>query len=66
MGHLLLTAKKVAKEQKLEEGYRIVLNEGKNGGQCIDNLFIHVIGGTQLTWPPLNKQDQETNQSQSH
>eukprot|EP00352_Strombidinopsis_acuminata_P002571 CAMPEP_0176392034 /NCGR_PEP_ID=MMETSP0126-20121128/40513_1 /TAXON_ID=141414 ORGANISM="Strombidinopsis acuminatum, Strain SPMC142" /NCGR_SAMPLE_ID=MMETSP0126 /ASSEMBLY_ACC=CAM_ASM_000229 /LENGTH=64 /DNA_ID=CAMNT_0017762525 /DNA_START=845 /DNA_END=1039 /DNA_ORIENTATION=- len=32
MGHLLLTAKKVAKESKLEEGYRIVFNEGKNGG----------------------------------
>lgn len=32
MGHLLLTAKKVAKEQKLEEGYRIVMNEGKNSG----------------------------------
>jgi histidine triad (HIT) family protein len=41
----MLVASKVAKELKLEDGYRVVLNNGRNGLQTIPNLHLHVIGG---------------------
>mmetsp|Transcript_18044 Transcript_18044/g.29630 ORF Transcript_18044/g.29630 Transcript_18044/m.29630 type:complete len:143 (+) Transcript_18044:128-556(+) len=52
LGHLLLIAAKVAKEQNLEKGYRIVINNGHEGGQSVYQLHVHVIGGKQLSWPP--------------
>ena len=52
LGHLLLTARKVAKQKGLTEGYRVVINNGKEGCQSVYHLHIHVIGGQQLTWPP--------------
>lgn len=53
LGHLLLKAKQIAKEQGLEEGgYRLVINNGPNGGQTVDHLHIHLLGGRVLTWPP--------------
>jgi histidine triad (HIT) family protein len=45
IGHLMLVASKVAKTLKLEDGYRVVLNNGRNGLQTIPNLHLHVIGG---------------------
>lgn len=52
IGHLMLTASKVAAKAGLVEGYRVVLNQGKNSFQTIPNLYLHVIGGQQLLWPP--------------
>lgn len=53
LGHLLMTAKKVAQEQGLtEDGFRIVINNGKNGGEAVPHLHIHVLGGRAMTWPP--------------
>jgi len=52
LGHLLLTARKVAKEQGLANGYRLVINNGKDGAQSVYHLHIHVLGGRQLNWPP--------------
>jgi histidine triad (HIT) family protein len=53
LGHLMVTAKQVAKTEGLEEeGYRLVINEGKHGCQSIFHIHIHVIGGRQLSWPP--------------
>lgn len=52
LGHLMVTASKLAKEYKIDDGYRIVMNSGKNGGQLIPNLFLEIIGGQQLKWPP--------------
>jgi len=52
LGHLLLTARKVAKEQGLANGYRLVINNGKEGAQSVYHLHIHVLGGRQLSWPP--------------
>jgi histidine triad (HIT) family protein len=52
LGHLLLTAKKIAIEQKLDEGFRIVINNGKDGGESVPHLHIHLLGGRKLTWPP--------------
>lgn len=45
MGHLMVIAAKVAKMLNLEEGYRIVLDNGRNSFQTIPNVFLHVIGG---------------------
>ena len=54
LGHLMVTAAKVARNLNIE-GYRIVTNNGKNAHQTIHNLYLHVIGGQQLLWPPSNK-----------
>lgn len=52
LGHLLLTARKVAKEQGLADGYRMVINNGKHGCQSVYHLHLHVLGGRQMEWPP--------------
>lgn len=52
MGHLWQVIPKVAQEQGLEEGYRVVTNCGKDGGQSVDHLHFHVLGGRALAWPP--------------
>lgn len=49
---MLVKAKVIAEEQGLAEGYRLVINEGKNGQQTVDHIHIHLIGGRQLKWPP--------------
>lgn len=51
-GHLMLACKKVAAELGLGDGYRVVINCGKDGGQSVDHLHYHVLGGRALTWPP--------------
>ena len=33
-------------------GYRVVANTGKDGGQTVNHLHLHVLGGRQMTWPP--------------
>ena len=52
MGHLLLTVKRVAEQAGLGNGYRVVLNTGSDGGQTVDHLHLHILGGRQLKWPP--------------
>lgn len=52
LGHLLLTARAIAKDQGLAEGFRIVINDGQQGGQTVFHLHIHVLGGRQMIWPP--------------
>lgn len=52
LGHLLRVAGKVAKEQGMRKGFRIVINDGEYGCQSVYHLHIHVIGGKQLSWPP--------------
>lgn len=52
LGHLLLTAKKVAEDAGLKNGYRVVINNGKDGGQTVDHLHLHILGGRQMQWPP--------------
>ena len=53
MGRLLLTASIVAQREGLEEGYRTVINTGKNAGQTVYHIHVHVIGGESLGWPPV-------------
>lgn len=52
LGHLLVVARKVAAEQNLAKGFRIVINDGKDGGQEVFHIHIHVLGGRQMSWPP--------------
>jgi histidine triad (HIT) family protein len=53
LGRLLTFAAELATEQGLDaEGYRVVTNTGKNAGQSVDHLHLHVLGGRKLTWPP--------------
>ncbi|XP_036383157.1 histidine triad nucleotide-binding protein 2, mitochondrial [Megalops cyprinoides] len=52
LGHLLVVAKVVAKQEGLEEGYRVVINDGKHGAQSVYHLHIHILGGRQMKWPP--------------
>lgn len=51
IGELFLVAKKIAKIQGVQgSGYRLVFNVGKNAGQAVDHLHLHLIGGKKLTW----------------
>ena len=52
LGHLMIVAKNVAKEQRLDNGYRVVINDGKDGAQSVYHLHLHVIGKRQMNWPP--------------
>lgn len=51
-GHLLTTAADIAREKGLAKGYRVVINTGPDGGQTVDHLHVHVLGGRHHTWPP--------------
>ena len=52
IGHLFLIVQKLAAEQGLTHGYRAVINTGKDGGQSVDHLHIHLMGKRALGWPP--------------
>jgi histidine triad (HIT) family protein len=52
IGHCHLTAAKIAKERKIEDGYRTVLNVGPKSGQSVFHLHLHLLGGRDLRWPP--------------
>ena len=53
LGHLLVTAAKVAKDLGPEEsGSRVVINNGAGAGQTVFHLHVHVLAGRPLTWPP--------------
>ena len=51
-GHILLTAKRIAGEQGVETGYRVVANCGAPAGQSVFHIHFHVLGGRPLGWPP--------------
>ena len=53
ISHVILVINKIAKEKGLEKnGYRIVNNCGEYGGQTVEHLHFHVLGGRYLLWPP--------------
>jgi len=52
LGHLLWAAARIARDKGLARGYRVVINTGPDGGQTVDHLHIHLLGGRPLTWPP--------------
>ena len=51
-GHLLLVARRIARDEKLTGGFRVIINCGPDAGQSVDHLHLHVLGGRSLSWPP--------------
>ena len=49
---LMKIATEVAEVEKLKKGFRIVLNTGQDGGQSVQHVHAHVLGGRSLIWPP--------------
>jgi histidine triad (HIT) family protein len=52
LGHLLLKAAEVAKQVGLGGGYRLVINNGPDGGESVPHLHCHILGGRAMGWPP--------------
>ena len=52
LGHLMTVATEIARTLGLTGGYRLVVNCGPDGGQSVDHLHIHLLGGRPLGWPP--------------
>ncbi len=52
LGHLMAKAAEVARAAGLDRGYRVVINTGADGGQTVDHLHLHLLGGRHLGWPP--------------
>jgi histidine triad (HIT) family protein len=52
-GRLLHVAQSIADDEGVaEKGYRLVTNIGRDGGQAVHHLHLHVLGGRRMTWPP--------------
>jgi histidine triad (HIT) family protein len=52
-GRMLHVAQSIAEDEGIDEtGFRLVVNNGKQGGQTVDHLHMHLLGGRQMTWPP--------------
>lgn len=52
LGHILITARNLARESGLENGFRVVNNCGPAGGQTVYHLHFHLLGGRGMQWPP--------------
>jgi histidine triad (HIT) family protein len=52
LGHLLLTAAKIAREQGIGEAFRLNVNNGAGAGQSVFHLHLHILGGRAFSWPP--------------
>jgi len=51
MGRIVLAAKKIADDLGLKSGYRLVFNNGPDGGQEVEHIHLHLMGGRKFTWP---------------
>lgn len=52
VGHMVHVATQLAKKEGLDGGYRLVLNNGRDGGQSVFHIHLHLLGGRALGWPP--------------
>ena len=52
LGHLLLVAAQLSRQLNLAQGFRIVINNGPDGGESVPHLHVHLLGGRALSWPP--------------
>lgn len=52
VGHLVMVATQLAAKLGLQNGYRLVVNCGRDGGQSVDHLHVHLLGGRAHGWPP--------------
>jgi histidine triad (HIT) family protein len=53
LGHMMLVVQKLARDLGVaQSGYRLIANTGADGGQSVDHLHFHLLGGRALAWPP--------------
>lgn len=53
LGQMVVMAAAIARQEGIaKSGYRTVINTGKDGGQSVDHLHVHILGGRAMTWPP--------------
>ena len=52
LGHLLLTANRIANAEGIGDAYRLIVNNGAGAGQSVFHLHVHILGGRSFTWPP--------------
>lgn len=53
VGHLVAVASKIAREEDFDDaGYRLVINQGQDGGQSVMHLHVHILAGRRMAWPP--------------
>jgi len=52
LSHMMLKIKDIAADQGLENGYRVVINTGEDGGQTVKHLHMHILGKRSMKWPP--------------
>ena len=52
IAHMWLVIRDLAKKLNLDSGYRVVVNCGRDGGQSVDHLHFHLLGGRAMKWPP--------------
>lgn len=52
VGHLYMVIRDLAHQLGLDNGYRVVVNCGPDGGQSVDHLHLHLLGGRAMLWPP--------------
>jgi histidine triad (HIT) family protein len=52
LGYLQLVAARIAVSEGLSNGFRTVINSGPDGGQTVDHLHLHLLGGRPMHWPP--------------
>ena len=53
MGQVMAAATEVARMEGIDEsGYRLVINQGLDGGQTVHHVHLHLLGGRRLNWPP--------------
>jgi histidine triad (HIT) family protein len=52
IAHMYLVIRDLARKLGLNDGYRVVVNNGRHGGQTVDHLHFHLLGGRPMQWPP--------------
>jgi len=52
LGHLLLAAGKIARQLKVDDAFRLVINNGEASGQSVFHVHLHILAGRKFHWPP--------------
>ena len=52
LGHLLLVVGRITRELKIDGAFRLVINNGKEGGQAVFHVHMHILAGRKFRWPP--------------
>ena len=52
LGHMLLAAGRIARELKIDGAFRLVINNGQEGGQAVFHVHMHILAGRKFRWPP--------------